>query len=458
MTDTLRLSLSLAAVAVIGCGQPLDEPAPCPADAVALQVADEAWCAHHDVRRFTCPVDLPERQSHLGVAFCGTRIVDEATADVIARTALRTGEILEQRSVRGFDLPADWRLSPGAPAATPLDITARTWTASNLSWTSNDGDAALCERRFDRFEIEPDGAGRLRISAWDRLTCGPEVVGVGAESSETLPLTLPALDPGRYLLAGDGAGQGSTPSPLVVGLDAICPAPRPIEACFRGHFFADCGAADGLEAGLWCAPAPHQHQCVWSVCPPAGYSPLDCGGDPYCPTPHEGWDETPWDRTRSMDLAVNVDPGLDAAPVEVVCMGDADERPAQICRTPPDGWAVQRSPAGDDGWGWPSLIRLHAVRAEPDLGDGWTLLVEIDVFAADGPGARACLVSYSDGGTSGEPACAEAGAVTLDRLPESADDVATLRATIHAEFPAFARDALCDAPCLTEGLVIDARL
>ncbi len=450
--------LALALAALAGCdGDPADpepEPTALCGEGVALALDGADWCAHHDVARFTCPEALPHRGVYQGVAFCGAAPADADAAFRVARAALRTGEVLEQRHILAFDVPDHWQTAPGAPSDSPLDLSALTWVASNTSWATNDGDPFLCTRQFERFEIEPASDGRLRITAWDRLTCGPEQIGVGVEEERPYPLTLPMLEPGRYTLAGPDHDADHT-APLVVDYGALCGDPRPLGECFRGGLFADC--ADGAAPpALWCNPEVGD-RCLWMDCPPADWRARDCGDAAYCPSPHVSIGPDPWTRDRAMALAVEVDPALAIEEPTVACMADSGDVQA-VCGPGDAEWSIESSPTADDGdWGWPSMLNFTAWAVSNELGEVWSLAVEVDLFG-DAPRARACLIQTSDGGADAPPACAARGTVTLDRVPESAEEAAAVRATVRAEFADVDLASACSVPCAVQGLVIDARL
>ncbi len=445
-----------------GCaGDPAD-PVVCPAPAVEIDEFGATWCAHHDVARFTCPAELPERAVFNDVAICGAVQPDRETGLDVARAALRTGRVFERRAILAFEVPSAWQTAPGAAVGERLDVPTVTFSDDDVSWVSADGDARLCTVRFDHFETEPADDGRtLNVTAWDRVRCGPDEVGTGAEIRETHPLSLAALPAGRYTLASPPAftGRAPSPAPLVVGLDGICPAPRPIEACFRGAFFAECGAAADLEPGIWCEGGASV-SCVWSACPPAGYSAVDCRGDGFCPNPHEGWGTEPWDRTRAMVVSVEVDDDLEAGAPSVACaVGSSDVAPERVCGPGDATWTTRRSPHMENArWGWPSLVRLRTSHLGESALEGWDLSVELDVFAEGGPRARACLVHSSDGGAAGAPVCASGGVLTVDRLPDGPEAVDGMAAELSVEFPDFATQPDCESPCMVRGLEVQARL
>jgi hypothetical protein len=427
-------------------------PETCAGDGVPVEVDGARYCAHHDVARFTCPPDLPERHGIRGVALCSAAPLDDATAERVAEVAILTGRVLEARAITAFELPDAWRGAPGAPADQPLELAAATMTASPLSnWAGSDGDPILCERAFDRFEVEPEG-DTLRITAWDRLRCGPDVVGVGAVWEESFPLALPPQAPGRRTLS---ARDGALVAPLVVDLAAACPARPAVAECFRGTWFADCGGAGA--PGLWCADG--LGRCLWADCPPEDYDfAFACGATPYCPTPHVAFGPDPWTRDRAMNLEVRVDPAQPSAPAAVACAAADELRGVPVlCSEPDAAIAVRRSPGPEvTDWALPSLVALQLFR-EGGISAERLLRVEIDPYPGSGPRARACVIAVSDGGADAPPICATAGRLTLDRLPVTLDDVAALTGALHAEFPDFVLCPTCETPFEMRGLVIDAR-
>lgn len=254
-------------------------------------------------------------------------------------------------------------------------------------------------------------------------------------------------------VAGCDGQPADDPAP-----DAACPdAPPPLAVCFRGARFAECGSAEGPTPTIWCDPGGPNTECVWGSCPPEGFEALDCTDRDFCPDPHLVWGDAPWTRARDMALAVRVDAALEDSPQQVACTAGAGAE--HICRAAPDQWTFGRAPSADaPTWGWPSLMLLEAYPTDGDLGSGWRLQVEVDLFSDDGmPRARACLLAYSDIGASGGPVCATAGTLTVDRLPVEAQDVADVHATLTADFPDFERALACGADCPVEGLRIEAR-
>lgn len=452
-----RWWLSVLALWAWGCGQDAEveervgDPT-CAADAVEVSFGGASWCAHHDVGRFTCPAQRPHRQAFRGVAFCGVGPVDEATAERVARAALRSGRVLEAREVVGFQVPAEWRGAPGADAGQALTLQVDTRAASNVSWISADGDPELCVRTFDRIEVEQQEA-TVRVTAWDRVRCAPDAVGAGLVVEETWPGTLPPLAPGRYRLSGS---YPDGDAPLIVALDDACPDRPPVDGCFRGAFFADCGGS-ALPAGIWCAEGG---RCLWAACPPVGYDrAVECGDRLYCPWPHESWGAEPWTRDRDMALAVELDEAL-AADVALDCSAATDiTRLHAMCG--PEQYPVRQSrvPSADSPrWGLPSLVAVSLLHAPDEglLSEERILQLEIDFYAAEGPRARACVIATSDGGADGPPACASSGRLVIDRVVETLDDVAALRGRLHAEFPDFPLAPSCPQDCTVRGLVIDA--
>lgn len=460
MNTATTLRCALAALVLIACDEASPDPVICPAPAVEIALGGATWCAHHDVPRFTCPAHLPERGSYNDVAVCGLVRADYEIGLEVARAALRTGQVFERRTITAFEIPPEWRSAPGAPIDEPLEIPIATFAGDNVSWASDDGDPELCTIRFDHFEAPLAADGRtIVVTGWDRVTCGPDEVGMGAEIHETHPLSLPALAPGRYAFVSPRPRTGGAmpTAPLLVGLDALCPEVTPLGECFRGAFFADCGAAQPLGPQIWCEPGASS-DCVWSQCPPAGHTAVDCTGDMFCPTPHVGWDDAPWDRARSMALAVVVDAALEAGATAVECMIEStDVELDRICGPAEAEWVTRRRPApGDDRWGWPSMVALTASNVGELNLEGWALSVELDVFADGGPQARACLVHTSDGGAAGEPVCAADGTLTVDHLPDAPEAVADMRARLTAAFPDFPVHPDCDTGCDVRGLAIRA--
>ena len=449
------LPLLMAACLSAACdGAPADVG--CAPAAVSIEVDGQAYCAHHDVARFTCPADLPHRQVFEGVAFCGAGPLDDTEARTVAYTALRTGAVLEQRTVTDFAVPAEWQSTPGAPADIALEMPVSTWIPSNVSRASTDGDPFLCTRRFERFEVEPDGPGLWRITAWDRLTCGADQLGHGAEIRETFDVALPPLDPGVHRLYSVGAYQRADPAAVVVGLDVVCAEPRPLDACFRGALFAECGPAVEINPAIWCdRGAPER--CVWAACPPADHVARACDGEPQCPVTSLGWGTAPWDRTRAMALDVIVDPALIVERPALECASAEPAEHARVCEVVGDAWQIERNPGDDPSWGWPSMLSRFVIPENGRIGSGWALSVEVDLFAEPDPRARICLVPYSDADLSAEAVCAVAGTLTLDVRPETAEQTGAVQMHVRAVFPDFERSAFCGADCTVRDLVVEAR-
>lgn len=423
-------------------------PEPCAGEGTVVEVDGIAYCAHHDVARFTCPPALPVRRAFRGVALCSDAPLDDIAARAVAEAALRTGRVLEARTILRLTVPDEWRSAPGAPAGRQIPIQVATETPSNVSWATPDGAPFLCERAFDRFEVEPDGQ-RLRVTAWDRLRCAPDVIGYGLVEEEALPLELPPQAPGRRTLS---AMDGAVVAPLVVDLAAACPDRKPAAECFRGAWFAECGGAGA--PGLWCH-ADGGVRCLWADCPPLDYDrAVECGAELYCPTPHMAYGPEPWDRDRAMDLAVRVDGTLGPEAAAVTCAAESDLRMlAPLCTAPEAAVAVHRAPTADHtDWALPSLVAVEIWR-EGGISAGRLLRLELDVERSR---ARVCLIDTSDGGADGPPACATTGEVVLDRLPATPDDVAALSGALHAEFPAFPLSASSE-PSVMRALVVDAR-
>src|SRR5687767_11391554 len=118
-----------------------------------------------------------------------------------------------------------------------------------------------------------------------------------------------------------------------------CPGERPpIEQCYRGAFFAECGGQG--DQRFACNEAG---DCRWftTSCVAAGYEASACGPYELCceedwPYPAGalssaaasqlsqdiyGWGRLPWDRVRLMRLQVEVDPGLMPTTPGVTCTG-----------------------------------------------------------------------------------------------------------------------------------------
>lgn len=246
-------------------------------------------------------------------------------------------------------------------------------------------------------------------------------------------------------------GEPADPAPV----DAACPeTPPPLAECVRGAFFADCGGDPAADPSIWCNDAS-DIDCVWTICPPADFTA--CADAPSCGLATRGWDAVPWTRARDMVVAVEVDPALVVDGPALACEGGDAETLRDVCAVVSDDWWMERGPAGERPWGWPGVVTLQAGPDNGRIGSGWSILVEVDPFAAAGPRARVCLVPWSDADLYVPPICATAGRLALDRMPATVDDVAGLAVELRAVFPDFERQTFCGEDCVARGLTIDAR-
>lgn len=244
------------------------------------------------------------------------------------------------------------------------------------------------------------------------------------------------------MCAGCGAGDGAAPD-----ADLGCEGTPPvIEDCPRGFFFAECGGAG--EPRLACARRDDGGwgDCYWFTggCVASGFTPSTCDADYVCC--HEGWPypdgdfpdvrsslrellygsggPVPWDRARAMDLPVAIDPALAAAVVPAWSCegpGPAGEGPGP-CEYPGEAIATLGATL--------SITSQYRTTAS-----GWNPLIEIDLATRR---ARVCAWFYTDvpqqSCTSPGVLCADAGTVTLSRLPTTDAELPGLSIALDVTF------------------------
>lgn len=224
-----------------------------------------------------------------------------------------------------------------------------------------------------------------------------------------------------------------------------CPGERPpIDQCYRGAFFAECGGSG--DPRFACDEAG---DCRWftASCVAAGYETSPCGAYELCC--QDGWPfaegaiseeanrglpwlinqfgRLPWDRVRLMRLTAALDSSLAPSLPSVTCTGTypANGTP---CGVPSPDTAVVH--------GGTLTVRY----AKTGL-FGWHLLVEVAQNPTSGVlSARVCQLPYTDVIVDQCPAqdqveCAVAGTVTLSRFP-SGGDVTGVAMTVDVTFGA----------------------
>ena len=219
-----------------------------------------------------------------------------------------------------------------------------------------------------------------------------------------------------------------------------CPGERPpIESCFQGVFFAECGG-DG-EPLLGCT----EDDCRWFAdgCVAAGYEASNCPADDICC--HDDWPfeddgfypssplngslfwygSAPRDRTTEVVVPVTVDAALKGE-TSVSCDGPPprDGTPCEWPRMGAGMYLTQDTLAGvlwNEGW----------------FG-GWQPSIEI-IPQPDGPlAARVCAEPFTDflPQSCGLPiVCASSGTARLNRWPSGPEDLAGVVIEFDVTFP-----------------------
>lgn len=243
-----------------------------------------------------------------------------------------------------------------------------------------------------------------------------------------------------------GVVAGATLAGCSLAAD-VAPPPRPPDApvcaatggsCTVGVFSGRCGPDTG-EARFACEAA--SGRCAWftSACIPDGFVASACPATDLCcldgypfdaswrePVAPDAtvqafllaWGTTPWDDARALDVAVRVDPGLDAAPTALHCEGPS-------CELTPSR----------------SVLRLETTTfVVLFLGNGGLGYVQLLVEVI-GDRARVCQRYSQDGVVyrceSGAPPrypCASSGSLTLSARPGSVPDPELLGA-LDVGFP-----------------------
>jgi len=237
------------------------------------------------------------------------------------------------------------------------------------------------------------------------------------------------------------------------GVELHCPGERPsIHECFVGRNFAECG---GDGAPLYACGGESGGDCRWFVagCVADGYTASACPADELCCKDglpfsdgeiesggidaHQlvwslyGNGTRPWNRVDSMVVAVTEDPGLSVAATDLVCEDGFD------FGDDPCYQGVARASLGD---------MLFVTLGEPGTYGSYAT-IEIDVAAAGGPIARACLFPYTD--LAGEQCpswetvdCVVSGSVAVSSLTDASSLVGSVDllfasgARIHGVFRA----------------------
>lgn len=229
--------------------------------------------------------------------------------------------------------------------------------------------------------------------------------------------------------------------------DLGCEGPGPaIEDCARGYFFAECGGTG--EPKLACADrGDARDECYWfsGGCVARGFSPTTCPADDVCchdaSSGDRGWPYPeskfpgvyerlyafglgPWDRTRAMNVDVEIDPTLTAA-------GNAwttcDEVPSLSGASPCE--------APEPGYSSGTLGATLVLLSQSSGLFGWNPLIEIDPMTQR---ARVCAYRYTDVSqlscTVSDAVCADAGTVTLTRLPSTDAEIAGVGVAVEVTF------------------------
>lgn len=414
-----------------------------------------SYCVGPDSPRFTCPESRPNRSLLNGTAICTAEPgpLDERTTRQVAREALQTGLIQSQASIVHLAVPAVATHFPGLAGGSRVEGTAVV-SEPGTPWFSGDEGPISCGTSFSHLEIAPasEGVGFF-VTAWDDVVeCGQPQPALAYEVTSPATFTLPD-PPGLYpVVLGQPFGTTAGPT-LLVEQDVACPAQSPpLDTCYTGALFAECGGA--LPPAIFCTA--EDRPCLWFTggCPAAGYTrPVECSPvNTECPEPGTGWGPAPWDRARDMVLSLSVDPAFEApAAPSVVC----------TCDTPPclgaqhgfcnDALAERyffRTPeATEPDAPRNGLVVAHLFADGAGLGltPDWHLTLEADVERAR---ARMCLFQGRDAGNGGPPACARTGEVVFDRVVRTRGDVQSLHGRALGSF---------GEPGTSGALVIDAR-
>ena len=267
-----------------------------------------------------------------------------------------------------------------------------------------------------------------------------------------LALVVPVLG----LAWGCSASEGGDP------VASACGGARPsFESCVAGSTWARCGGEEAPRFGCG------GQRCFWfeGGCVAEGFEVSSCPADDLCcvpsgesgypfdPPPSEpseggvdvtsflvGWGATPWSRERARDVSVEL-----------------------AAREPIEGPTASCSPAGDPGFmrgicecptegmrQWSEGVLVAVVRSSCVAIPSWELSVEITRDDDDSLHARVCRVGTTDVGIAAcpvperEPVCADAGIITLDAFPDSAEAARSTRLDLSVSFP--------------DGVTIDAQL
>ena len=417
----------------------------------------ESYCVGPDSSRFACPESRPVRARLNGAAVCaaGPGAPDEWTVRQVAREALQTALIQSQASILRLMVPAEATHWPGLAGGTWVEGTVVV-ADPGTTWFSGDEGPISCGEAFDHLEIEPAGDGLgFFVTAWNNVVeCGQPQAAVYQEFPVLAMFTLPDA-PGLYpvvLRQLDGSTAGPT---LLVEQGAACPAePPPLDTCYTGFLFAECGGA--LPPAIFCTA--EDRPCAWFTggCPAAGYTrPVEC--DPTnteCPEPGTGWGPEPWNRARDMVLPLTVDLAF-VAPAAPAVTCTCDTPP---CLGPRNGLCndalaeryLYRTPEVADPAALQNGLVVAFLWADgPELGltGGWGWILEADPDLAH---ARVCLFQTSDAENGGPPACALSGEVTFDREVRTRGDAAAVHGRALATF-----EHVPGNP--SETIVIDAR-
>ncbi|MFW5920798.1 MAG: hypothetical protein ACOCUS_03070 [Polyangiales bacterium] len=196
----------------------------------------------------------------------------------------------------------------------------------------------------------------------------------------------------------------------------------PLQECFRGRWFADCGGSGVARLGC------DDEQCLWftggrvaagyepSSCPPEDirchdghpYSAEEDGRLPYrtpvCET-LVGFGTEPWDRTRHADLVVETEDVTATDEPTVTCSeAPPTDNPCVAER-------VDLAPTSRDTWS--AELTVSALQ-------GWFLWLEVIPLEDGRLAARLCRTGVTDLGTclrSGLIDCAVSGRVRLEAAP-----------------------------------------
>ena len=226
-----------------------------------------------------------------------------------------------------------------------------------------------------------------------------------------------------------------------------CETAPALGECYVGDVFADCGGTG--EAVLAC---PEEGDCLWfdGGCVASGFTVSPCpAGDICCvdgwpfPDPSPGWNlwellyglgREPWDVERAGALSVVVDGAITAVPASVACDGYV---PPHNAETSP---CFQRKDLFVDFHVERQMADTLALSIWRSGYEGWWLWIEVLELSSPSPSARACQYRFTDERApicpeAVEAVCAEAGVVTLSRVPDGYDDVRDVAVRAVLAFP-----------------------